>query len=135
LVHEAYVKLIPQRVTWQNRCHFFGIVAQQMRRILVDYARKQNAAKRGGSERKLQLKEPLVMACERPGELVAVREALERFRRDHRKKSRVVELRFFWGFTEEEIARLLGVKVEIVRRDWRFAKAWLANELRRTDQK
>ena len=122
LVHEAYLKLIPQWVSWQNRAHFFGVAAQQMRRILVDHARKKKGAKRDGAE--IQLQEALVMARGKPAELVAVDEALERFALGHERQARVVELRFFGGFTELEIARILGVSVETVKRDWKFAKAW-----------
>ena len=130
LVNEAYIKLIPQRVSWQNRSHFLGIAAQQMRRILVDHARKQMAAKRGGAGRNLQLREPFVMARERPGELLAVHEALDRLSQDYRQASRVVELRFFGGHTEQETAQMLGVSVETVKRLWKFAKAWLNRALR-----
>jgi RNA polymerase sigma-70 factor, ECF subfamily len=130
LVHEAYLKLIPQRVSWQNRAHFFGVAAQQMRRILVDHARKQKAAKREGAEKKIQLEEALVMASEQPDDLLEVHEALERFSGEHERQSRVVELRFFGGSTEDEIAQILGVSVETVKRDWKFAKAWFKVQLR-----
>jgi RNA polymerase sigma factor (TIGR02999 family) len=128
LVHEAFVRLVPQRMHWQNRAHFFGVAAQQMRRILLDHARKQKAAKRHAGQ-KLQLEEALVMAIEQPGELVDLDEALKRFTNDHERQSRVVELRFFGGRTEDEIAKMLGISVETVKRDWKFSKAWLAAEL------
>lgn len=128
LVHEAYIRLVPQRVHWQNRSHFFGIAAQQMRRILVDHARKQKAARREAGQ-KVQLEEALAMASEQPGALVAIHEALERFAHDHERQCQVVELRFFGGRTEDEIARILNISVETVKRDWRFSKAWLALQL------
>ena len=129
LVHEAYLKLLPQRVSWQSRSHFLGVAAQQMRRILVDYARQHKAAKRDGSET-LRLDEALVMAHQQPGQLVALNEALEQLAREHARQAQVVELRFFGGRTEDEIAQTLGVSVETVKRDWKFAKAWLNLALR-----
>jgi RNA polymerase sigma factor (TIGR02999 family) len=147
LVHEAYLKLMPQRVSWQNRAHFFGVAAQQMRRILVDHARKHKenvqledslVVARGvprvvagpAEDRQIQLEDSLVMAREQPGVFLEVHEALERFAREHERQSRVVELRFFGGRTEDEIAQILGVSVETVKRDWRFAKAWFTVQLR-----
>jgi len=149
LVHEAYLKLMPQRVSWQNRAHFFGVAAQQMRRILVDHARKHKenvqledslVVARGvprvvagpAEDRQIQLEESLVMAREQPGAFLQIHEALERFAHEHERQSRVVELRFFGGCTEDEIAQVLGVSVETVKRDWRFAKAWLTVQLRGT---
>ena len=129
LVHEAYVRLIPQRVRWKSRSHFYGVAAKQMRRILVDHARKRRAAKREAGKR-VQLDDALVMANEQPRELVAVNEALERFAPGHPRQAQVVELRFFGGRTEDEIARMLDISVETVKRDWRFGKAWLGAELR-----
>lgn len=123
LVHEAYLKLLPQRVSWQSRSHFLGVAAHQMRRILVDYARHK-AAKRDGAE-KLQLDEALVMAHQQPAQLVALNEALAQFAREHVRQAQVVELRFFGGRTEDEIAQILGISVETVKRDWKFAKASL----------
>jgi RNA polymerase sigma-70 factor, ECF subfamily len=129
LVHEAYLKLLPQRVNWQSRSHFFGVAAQQMRRILVDYARQRKAAKRD-AEKQLSLDEALVMAHEQPGQIVALNEALEEFAGGHARQAQVVELRFFGGRAEDEIAEILGVSVETVKRDWKFAKAWLNLALR-----
>jgi RNA polymerase sigma-70 factor, ECF subfamily len=125
LVHEAYIKLLPQRVNWESRSHFFGIAAQQMRRILVDYARQRKAAKRDLAEKPLSLDEALVMAHEEPAQIVALHEALDQFAREHARQARVVELRFFGGRTEDEIAQTLGISVETVKRDWKFSKAWL----------
>jgi len=134
LVNEVYLKLLPQRVDWQNRSHFLGVATGQMRRILVDYARKRKAARRG-SERKVQLDDAIAMAAEEPAELIAVHESLERLAEEHGRQAQVVELRFFGGLTEEETAKMLGISVETVKRDWRFSKAWLANRLRRSDVK
>jgi RNA polymerase sigma factor (TIGR02999 family) len=134
LVHEAYIRLIPQRVGWRSQSHFLGVAAQQMRRILVDYARNRKAEKRAGSEKKLHLEEALLMAQEQPARLVAVHEALDRLAYDHHRQAQVVELRFFAGRTEDEISQIVGVSVETVKRDWKFAKAWLSLELRREQQ-
>lgn len=134
LVHEAYMRLVPQRVNWNSRSHFFGVAAQQMRRILLDYARRHQAERRRGSDGKLQLEEALVMAREQPSELIRVEEGLERFASEHPRQHRVVELRFFGGWTEEEIAQSVGVSVETVKRDWKFAKAWLSLEIRKGGQ-
>lgn len=130
LVHEAYLKLLPQRVSWESRSHFLGVAAQQMRRILVDHARQHKAAKRYGAEKPIQLDEALVMANQQPAELVALHEALEQFACEHGRQAKVVELRFFGGRKEDEIAQMLGVSVETVKRDWKFAKAWLNLALR-----
>jgi RNA polymerase sigma factor (TIGR02999 family) len=130
LVHEVYLKLLPQRVNWQSRSHFFGVAAQQMRRILVDYARQRKAVKRDVAEKQLGLDEALVMAHEEPAQFVALHEALEQFAGEHTRQAQVVELRFFAGRTEDEIAGILGVSVETVKRDWKFAKAWLNLALR-----
>ncbi len=125
LVHEAYLKLLPQRISWQSRSHFFGVAAHQMRRILVDYARRRKAAKREGGQKRLHLDEALIMAHQRPTELVELHEALDQLARGHARQARVVELRFFGGRSEDEIAATLGVSVETVKRDWKFSKAWL----------
>jgi RNA polymerase sigma factor (TIGR02999 family) len=130
LVHEAYLKLLPQSINWQSRSHFLGVAAQQMRRILVDYARQRQAAKREGSDKPLRLDEALVMAAEQPAELVALHDALEQFAQEHPRQAQVVELRFFGGRTEEEIADSLRVSIETVKRDWKFAKASLNLALR-----
>jgi RNA polymerase sigma-70 factor, ECF subfamily len=130
LVHEAYLKLLPQRVSWESRSHFLGVAAQQMRRILVDHARQRKAAKRHGAEKPIQLDEALVMAHQQPAELIALHEALEQFDCEHGRQAKVVELRFFGGRNEDEIAQMLGVSVETVKRDWKFAKAWLNLALR-----
>lgn len=132
LVHEVYLKLLPQRVRWQNRSHFLGVAAQQMRRILVDHARKHGAARRGSGE-KVQLDDALAMTYEHPAEIIAIHELLARLAEERERQAKVVELRFFGGLTEDEIGRILNVSVEAVKRDWRFSKAWLAKQLRGPD--
>lgn len=130
LVNEAFVRLVDQKnVRWQNRAHFFGIAAQAMRRILVDYARVRNSAKRGGGAAKISLDEGLVVSDERSVEVVNVHEALERLAEFDARKSQLVELRFFGGLSIEETADVLGVSPATVMRDWTLAKAWLRREL------
>ena len=131
LVHEAYLKLVKQdRVTWQNRAHFFAIASTAMRRILVNYAHKRNAEKRGGGQALATFEEGMGHGHEaRAEELIALDAALERLAALDERQSQVVEYRFFGGLTHEEIAEVLGVSVPTVGRDWRFARAWLSREL------
>lgn len=134
LVHEAFLKLVDQRaVRWQNRAHFFGIAAQLMRRILVDYARERGAAKRGAGVPQLSLDEALIMAEERDVDLVALDEMLSRLAVIDPQQSRIVELRFFGGLTMEETAEVLHISRATVARDWTLAKAWLHARLRNRD--
>jgi len=130
LLNEAFLRLVDQKnVQWQNRAHFFGIAAQMMRRILVDYARSRNYAKRGGGARALSLDEALVVSDARNEEVVNVHEALERLTEFDSRKGQIVELRFFGGLSIEETAEILGVSPGTVMRDWTLAKAWLHREL------
>jgi len=130
LVHEVYLKLVGQDTDWKNRAHFLGVAAQQMRRILVDHARRHRAGKRAGNERRVSFEDVFAAAAEQPGDVVAVDEALERLSVDYPRHARVVELRFFGGYTEDEIARILEISPETVKRDWRFAKTWLSRAIR-----
>ena len=126
LVHEAYLKLIDQtRADFADRSHFFAVAANAMRRILVDYARRYLADKRGGAPRRVSLSEDMLVAEERADTLIAVDEALNELSRIDPRLSRVVECRFFGGLTDEETAEILGVTARTVRRDWTKAKAWL----------
>jgi RNA polymerase sigma-70 factor, ECF subfamily len=130
LVNEAYMRLVDQREkNWQNRAHFFGIAAHLMRRILVDYARSQGYAKRGGGARTLPLDEALVFARERSGEVIALDDALKALSAIDPRKCQVVELRYFGGLTFEEVAEVLGVSLITAKRDWNLAKSWLTREL------
>ncbi|MCA1622779.1 MAG: sigma-70 family RNA polymerase sigma factor [Acidobacteria bacterium] len=133
LIHEAYLKLIDQReVNWQNRAHFFGIAAQAMRRILVDYARKRHRAKRGGIGGDLPLGEAaLVVSEERSIDLVALDEALTRLAVFDERQARIVELRYFSGLSIEETAEVLRISPATVKSDWNVAKAWLRHEITR----
>ena len=128
LVNEAYLKLIDQKVDWQNRAHFFGIAAQIMRRILIDHARKHLGPRHGGG-RTISLDDVAVVSDERASELVALDEALMTLAKVDDRKSRVVELRYFGGLSVEETAAVLHVSPDTITRDWRRAKAFLRREL------
>ena len=131
LVNEVYLKLVDSRqVNWQNRAHFLAVCAQLMRRILVDFARARGYQKRGGGAQKVTLVEELLGAKESGRDLVALDDALKVMAEFDPRKSRVVELRFFVGLTEEETAAVLKVSTDTVQRDWKMAKLWLGRELR-----
>jgi RNA polymerase sigma-70 factor (ECF subfamily) len=126
LVNEAYVRLVDQkRTNWQNRAQFFGICAELMRRILVDYARQQQYQKRGGGAQKVMLEETLHIVEEKTMDLVALDEALENLAKFDSRKARVVELRFFGGLNVEETAEVMGIHANTVIRDWTAARSWL----------
>lgn len=130
LVHEAYLRLVDHRqVEWRDRAHFFGVAAQAMRRVLVDYARQHRAAKRDGARRQVPLDDALLVVEERADVLLGLDEALTRLAALDARQGRVVECRFFGGLTEEETAEVLGVTARTVRRDWIKAKGWLHQEL------
>jgi len=132
LVNEAYLRLVEQRdVRWQNRAHFFSIASRLMRRILVDHARAQRYAKRGGNAIQVSLDETALVSQERAGELVALDEALTSLAVIDQRKSQVVELRFFGGMSVEETAAALDVSPITVKRDWSTAKAWLYRAIER----
>jgi RNA polymerase sigma factor (TIGR02999 family) len=130
LVHEAYLRLVDQSTTtWQNRAHFFGVAAQVMRRILVDYARSHRAEKRGGGWDKLVFDEALAPSAERSIDLIALDDALKDLLALDPRQSQIVELRFFGGLTNEEVGEVLDVSPRTVKREWRMAKAWLRREI------
>ena len=130
LIHEAYLRLVDQKnVRWQNRAHFFGIAAKLMRQILVDHARKNQAAKRGGMDIKLSLEEATLISEGRDMNLMALDEALTRLATIDPRKGRVVELRYFGGLTMDETAEVLEVSLATTKHDWSMAKAWLRREL------
>jgi RNA polymerase sigma factor (TIGR02999 family) len=132
LVHEAYLKLVGQNhVRWQNRAHFFGIAAQMIRRILVDYARARGADKRGSGAEKLSLDEAIALPGGQDLDLIALDDALEGLARIDERQSRLVELRFFAGLTLEETAEVLQMSLATAKRDWVSAKAWLSREIKR----
>ena len=130
LVHEAYLALVDQRqANWQNRAQFFAIAAQLMRRILVDYARSHQAAKRGGDYLKVSLDETIALAEEKNADLLALDEALDRLAKLDPQQSRVVELRIFGGLSVEETAEAMGISTRTVKREWSMARAWLHQQL------
>jgi RNA polymerase sigma factor (TIGR02999 family) len=130
LVHETYLRLIDQsRVSWQNRAHFFGVAAEMMRRVLLDFARAERNAKRGGGTIRVSLGEAAGATEPREVELVALDDALKALSALAPRQSRVVEMRFFGGLSNEEAAKALGVSPATVRHDWSLAKAWLYREL------
>jgi RNA polymerase sigma-70 factor, ECF subfamily len=129
LIHEAYLKLARgEAQSWQNRAHFFGVAAQAMRHILVDYARSKKSQKRGGWQ-KVTLEEGLAISIRRSEEMLNLDEALKRLANLDERKSRVVELKYFGGLTIEEIAEVLKISPETVKRDWKFSRTWLLREL------
>jgi RNA polymerase sigma factor (TIGR02999 family) len=129
LVHEAYLRLVDQDVNWQSRAHFFGIAAQMMRRILVDYARAKNAEKRGDGACKVTLEEGLLSTESRDVDILALDQALTRLAEFDKQQSQIVELRFFGGLSIEDTAEILKVSPATVKRDWAMAKAWLFREM------
>ncbi|MBS1795702.1 MAG: sigma-70 family RNA polymerase sigma factor [Acidobacteria bacterium] len=130
LVHEAYLRLIDQQTDWQSRAHFYGIAAQMMRRILVNHARDRRADKRGGPDRfQISLTSAENIGAQKAVDVLALDEALVNLEKFDPRKSRVVELRFFGGLTEREIAEILQVNEKTIRRDWTMAKMWLHREL------
>ena len=132
LVHEAWLRLIDQaRVDWRNRAQFFGVAAQMMRRILVDHAKAKHREKRGGDAVKLSLDDVINLSRERAADLLALDDALAALSNIDGRKSRVVELRYFGGFSVEETAQILEVSPETVIRDWKIAKAWLYQQIKR----
>jgi RNA polymerase sigma-70 factor, ECF subfamily len=132
LVNEVYLKLIDQRnVSWQNRAHFFAVAAKLMRRILVDYARSRQYAKREGEQHKVELEEAVQVSKERSAELIAVDDALMSLEMIDARKAKVVELRFFGGLTIEETAEVLQTSHATIERDWTTARAGLYREISR----
>jgi RNA polymerase sigma-70 factor, ECF subfamily len=130
LVHEAYIRLVDQRgIQWGNRNQFMGVAAQLMRRILLDYSRGHQAAKRGGDVDKVYLEEAALVSPVRATDVVALDEALVRLAELDPQQARLVELRFFGGLSIEETAEVLEISPATVKRSWNVAKAWLAREL------
>lgn len=131
LVHEAYVKLVDQdRVEWRDRTHFYGVAAQAMRRILVNYAEARRTQKRGGGAEKVPLDESLVALDDAQlDELLALDQALNRLQAFNPRGARVVEYRFFAGLQHDEVAEIMDLSAVTVRRAWSAAKTWLREEL------
>jgi len=133
LVHEAYVRMTNQQLPqWQNRAHFFAVAAQLMRQILVDHARTHRAFKRGGDAYKLALEDAEEQHQPVDLDIVALDDALKTLAAMDSQQSRVVELKFFGGLSNEDTAEVLGVSTSTVKRDWTTARAWLFRELNRS---
>jgi RNA polymerase sigma factor (TIGR02999 family) len=130
VVHEAYLRMIDiSRIDWQGKTHFFAMAARQMRRVLIEHARKAGAKKRGARPQRITLKDDVALARDRTVDLLALQEALEKLARRNRRHAQVAELRLFAGLSEKEMAYALGVSDRTVREAWRVARAWLAREL------
>jgi RNA polymerase sigma factor (TIGR02999 family) len=135
LVHEAYLRLIglnPPR--WESRTHFFAIAAQLMRQILVDYARRHVAVKRGGGACKVSLEEATLVSKQKDVDVLSLDDALKTLAKIDPRQSRVVELRFFAGLSLEEISEALEIAPATVQRDWTAARAWLHREISRNSR-
>lgn len=130
LVHEAYLKLAElDRIEWRNRAQFCAEAARAMRRILVDYAVRRGAQKRGGDRRRVEMRDSYAMTDAQFDRLLALHEALEEFEREWPRQARVVECRFFAGMTISEMSEALEISEATVSRDWRLARAWLNRAL------
>jgi RNA polymerase sigma factor (TIGR02999 family) len=133
LVHEAYLRLAGQRAArWQDQVHFFAVAATVMRHILIDHARSRSSAKRAGDQVRLPLEEAVLLSGERMADLLALHEALNRLAEFDLRKCQVVEMRYFGGMTNEEVAERLNVHPNTVMRDWELAKSWLYLEMSKT---
>lgn len=131
LVHEVYMRMVHiNQVNWHDRTHFFALAARQMRRVLVDSARSRRYQKRGGGALNVTFEEGLAVSDRSP-DLVALDDALDVLALQDERKARVVELRFFGGLTNEEIAAALGISTDTVTRDWQMAKLWLRREMKK----
>jgi len=132
LIHETYLKIAGgEAQKWQSRNHFFGVAAKAMRHILVDYARSKNNQKRGGWQERVTLQENMRVTNQSSEEIVALDDALNRLAILDDRKVQVVEMKFFAGLTVAEIAGVLKVSPETVKRDWSFAQTWLLRELKK----
>jgi RNA polymerase sigma factor (TIGR02999 family) len=130
LVNEAYLRLADQtNPSWQNRAHFFAVAARAMRQILVNYAESYRSQKRGGGVAKMELNEAALVSPEQSNEIVSLHEALGNLATLDSRKAEVVELKYFGGLSYDEIAEVLKVSRNTVRRDWEFARTWLYTQL------
>ena len=129
LVHEAYIRLVDQRAPIENRGHFLAVAATQMRRILLDYARKHRAARRGGAGQKVLLEDTMAVCDEQPVDMIALNSALDKLAGLDAGQSQLVELRFFGGLSVEETAEVMHVSPATVKRSWSSARAFLHREM------
>jgi len=132
IINETYLRMIENdKISWENRAHFFALAANMMRNIIRNYIRETNAQKRGGEYTVVELDETFYISHEKSNEILALEEALERLSRIDERKTRVVIMRFYGGLNVPEIAHVLNVSEVTVQRDWNLAKAWLAREIRK----
>ncbi|MGH9799559.1 MAG: ECF-type sigma factor [Blastocatellia bacterium] len=131
LVHEVFLELFGnEKIDWQDRLHFFVVASNQMRRLLVDYARARQADKREGDRQRIDLTEIDAYSVPPDGDVLALDEALRQLAADYPRAASVVELRYFGGMTEKEAAEALGISVSTLKREWEFARAWLYKRLK-----
>jgi RNA polymerase sigma factor (TIGR02999 family) len=134
LVHEAYLRLVDvKHMQWQDRAHFLAVGARVMRRVLVDYARSRDCAKREGALHRTPLNDALLLSSEPDPMVIRLHEALERLAAFDSRKAQVVEMRYFGGLTADEIAAVLHISAQSVNRDWSLAKSWLGREMNREE--
>jgi len=132
LINEAYLRLVDwKNIQWSDRAHFFGMAANMMRRVLVDYARSRDRLKRGGEAIKVSFTEAANVPVPQSADVLALDKALRELEKIDPRKSQIVEMRFFGGLSQEETAEALNVSVATLRRDWSLARAWLARELKK----
>lgn len=133
LVHEAYLKMIDHsHQNWETRSHFFSVAAKAMRSILIDHARMHSAKKRGGDQKPVEYKDQLISTEEEAQELIDLDEALTRLESFAERQSKVIELRFFCGFSIEETADIMSISPATVKRDWNMARSWLYREIKKS---
>lgn len=136
LINEAYLRLVDwKNIQWADRAHFFAIAANMMRRVLVDYARSRDRVKRGGEAIQVSLIEAANVPASQSADVLALDKALQELEAIDPRKSQIVEMRFFGGLSQEEVAEALNVSPATVRRDWSLARAWLSRELKKKKQK
>ena len=132
LINEAYLRLVDwKNIQWADRAHFFGMAANMMRRVLVDYARSRDRLKRGGEAIQVSFTEAANVPVPQSADVLSLDKALRELEKIDPRKSRIVEMRFFGGLSQEETAEALNVSVATVRHDWSLARAWLARELKK----
>jgi RNA polymerase sigma factor (TIGR02999 family) len=130
LINEALMRLIAtERIDWQSRAQFYGLVAKRMRQVLVDYARKQLASKRGNRAEHIDINEAELLSSEMSEELIVLDESLIKLAKIDELKSKIVEYHYFGGFTLKEVAEILETSASTVEREWRFARSWLKREM------
>jgi RNA polymerase sigma factor (TIGR02999 family) len=130
LINEAIMRLIAgERIDWRSRTHFYALVARRMRQVLIEYARGQLAAKRGKRAEHVDVTEAVFLTSEMSEELIALDEALKKLAKLDERKEKIVEYRYFGGFTLEEVAEILGIAPTTVEREWRLARSWLKREM------